>query len=74
VLIYTAANPAAMALAGLMSITGLLETTGQVIRLRGKSIRIDSDPPAPTELDGEVVGETPLEIEVLPQAIELIRG
>ena len=74
VLIYTARNPFELAGAGLASLVGLLETTGQVIRMRGKSIRIEADPPAPTELDGEVVGETPLKIEVLPQAIELIRG
>jgi diacylglycerol kinase family enzyme len=42
--------------------------------LRGKSIRIESDPPAPAELDGEVVGETPLAVDVIPGAIELIRG
>lgn len=74
VLIYTAKNPLELAGAGFVSFTGLLETTGQVIRMRGASIRIESDPPVPTELDGEVAGETPLEIEVLPQAIELIRG
>ncbi len=74
VLIYTADNPIELAAAGMTSMTGHLESLGQVIRLQGSSIRIDADPPAPTELDGEVVGETPLEIEVLPRAIELIRG
>jgi YegS/Rv2252/BmrU family lipid kinase len=74
VLIYKADNPVALAAAGLTSLTGHLERFGQVIRLRGSRIRIDANPPAPTELDGEVIGETPLEIEVLPRAIELIRG
>ncbi|MEZ4665175.1 MAG: hypothetical protein R2835_00620 [Thermomicrobiales bacterium] len=74
VLIYTASNPVSLAAAGLTSLTGKLESFGQVIRLRGSHIRIDAEPPAPTELDGEVVGVTPLEIEVLPGAIELIRG
>ncbi len=74
VLIYTAANPIELAAAGITSLTGHLETLDQVIRLRGSRIRIDADPPAPTELDGEVVGVTPIEIEVLPRAIELIRG
>jgi len=74
VLIYTASNPVSLAAAGLTSLTGQLESFGQVIRLRGSHIRIDAEPPAPTELDGEVVGVTPLEIEVLPGAIELIRG
>jgi len=74
VIIYTAENPFALAAAGLTSLTGQLETRGQVIRLQGAKIRIEADPPAPTELDGEVVGETPLDIAVLPRAIELIRG
>ncbi len=74
VLIYTARNPVELAWAGLISLTGNLDSLGQAIRIQGKSIKIESDPPAPTELDGEVIGETPLEIEVLPQAIELIRA
>lgn len=74
VLVYTATNPLDLALAGAFSLSGYLETSGQVIRLRGKHILIEADPPAPTELDGEVVGETPLEIQVLPSAIELICG
>lgn len=74
VLIYTARNTLELAAAGLASLTGYLEESGQVIRLRGASITIEADPPVPTELDGEVVGVTPLRIEVLPRAIELIRG
>jgi len=74
VLIYTARNPLELAGAGLASLTGYLEAAGQVIRLRGASITIDAEPPVPTELDGEVVGVTPLQIEVLPRSIELIRG
>ncbi len=74
VLIYTASNPLALAGAGIASLTGHLEAADQVIRLRGVSITIEADPPVPTELDGEVVGVTPLQIDVLPRAIELIRG
>lgn len=74
VLIFTASNPIELAWAGLVSLTGRLDIQGQAIRLQGRSIKIESDPPAPTELDGEVIGETPLEIEVLPQAIEIIRS
>ncbi|MCA9860076.1 MAG: hypothetical protein KC438_10150 [Thermomicrobiales bacterium] len=74
VLIYTADNPIRLAAAGVTSLTGHLERMGHVIRMQGSHIRIESDPPSPTELDGEVVGETPMEIKVLPRAIELIRG
>lgn len=74
VLIFLADNPIELAAAALTALAGKSETLGQVIRLRGTSIRIEADPPAPAELDGEVVGLTPLQIDVLPNAIELIRG
>lgn len=74
VLIYTARNPVELAWAGVVSMTGHVDKVGQAIRLRGKSITIESDPPAPTEIDGEVIGETPMHIDVLPRAIELICG
>lgn len=72
VLIYTARNPLSLAFSGVTSIAGRLETVHHVIRLKGKTIRIESEPPVPAELDGEVVGSTPLDVEVIPRAIELI--
>lgn len=37
-----------------------------------KRVYIDAQPPLLTQADGDVLGETPLEIEVLPQAIEVV--
>lgn len=58
-------------------------TLGQILRLtnraasRGdlelvRSLHIDAVPPLPVQADGDVVGETPLEAEVLPRALLFI--
>jgi diacylglycerol kinase family enzyme len=39
---------------------------------QGKQIRIESDPPQPVHIDGEIVGTTPVEIDILPQAIRVL--
>jgi len=39
---------------------------------RGKVIRLESDRPLPVLVDGDVLGTTPLEMEVLPGAVEMI--
>ncbi len=41
-------------------------------RLRARKLRLETDRPAIFHGDGEVLGETPLEIEVLPAAIEVL--
>jgi diacylglycerol kinase family enzyme len=58
-------------------------TLGQILRLinraasRGdlelvRGFRLDAVPPLPVQADGDVVGETPLEAEVLPRALRFI--
>jgi YegS/Rv2252/BmrU family lipid kinase len=37
-----------------------------------QSVYIDTKPPLLTQADGDVLGDTPLDIEVLPQAIEVV--
>jgi YegS/Rv2252/BmrU family lipid kinase len=37
-----------------------------------KRVRIEAQPPLLTQADGDVLGDTPLDIEVLPQAIEVV--
>ncbi len=39
---------------------------------KARKIRIESDPPMKINLDGEIIGETPSEIEVVPSAVEVI--
>ncbi len=50
---------------------GDLETS-RVKRLRIQSIRITTDRPAMFHGDGEIIGPTPVEIEVVPQAIRVL--
>ena len=37
--------------------------------LQGKRIRIHSDPPSLVQVDGDLLGQTPVEFEVIPQAL-----
>ena len=39
---------------------------------QAKKIRIETDPPMKINLDGEIIGETPSEIEVVPQAVSVL--
>ncbi len=42
------------------------------VRHRARHVRIESDPPVKMQLDGDVRGESGIEIEVLPKALRLI--
>jgi diacylglycerol kinase family enzyme len=39
---------------------------------QARQITIESDPPQPLQIDGEMVGITPITIEVLPRAIRVL--
>jgi YegS/Rv2252/BmrU family lipid kinase len=39
---------------------------------RGRSIRVETDPPRTVEADGEIIGKTPYEVEVEPRAATLL--
>ena len=45
-----------------------------ILRERGSRIRIESSPEISVEVDGEMLGETPLEFSVLPKAIRIVVG
>jgi len=40
--------------------------------VRGRSFRLESDVPVPVQADGDIVGETPIEITVAPKAVEFL--
>lgn len=40
--------------------------------LRGKKLRLESDPPQLLTPDGEILGQTPVEIEVLPRRVQFV--
>jgi diacylglycerol kinase family enzyme len=40
--------------------------------LRGRAVRVVSDPPLPVFVDGEVIGRTPAEFTLAARAIEIL--
>ena len=51
---------------------GGIYSIGHIKHARGSHVRILSVPPVKLECDGELMGETPIDIEVVPQAIRVI--
>lgn len=51
---------------------GDIYSIGHVNHAQGKHIRILSVPPIKIECDGEMMGESPVEIKVVPQAIRVV--
>lgn len=47
---------------------------GHILQQRGQKIRIESSPEVTVEVDGEPLGETPLEFTVLSKAIRIVVG
>ncbi len=47
---------------------------GHILQQRGQKIRIESSPEVSVEVDGEPLGETPLEFTVLSKAIRIVVG
>lgn len=48
------------------------ETVARAHLFQGKRIHLETDPPQPVGIDGEMLGDTPVTIEVVPHAIEVI--
>ena len=51
---------------------GGIYSIGHLKHARGKRVRILSVPPVKIECDGEMMGETPIDIEVVPHAIRVV--
>jgi diacylglycerol kinase (ATP) len=47
-------------------------THPKVTMLKARRIRVTSDPPLPVLIDGDVLGTTPVEFEIVPSAIEVM--
>jgi diacylglycerol kinase family enzyme len=41
---------------------------------RGRQIRVEADPAQPAEADGEAIGGTPLEFEIMPGKVMMLEG
>lgn len=72
VLIFTPAGPLQIGRTVIRFVTRSLQHSPYVIHLRGKEITLDSDPPIPMQIDGDIVGPTPGHFGVLPGAVQLI--
>ncbi len=53
-------------------ITRDLDASPYVIRLRGQEVEIETDPPLPVQFDGDVAGETPVRLRMLPGAVRIV--
>jgi diacylglycerol kinase family enzyme len=42
------------------------------VHWQAKDITIQADPPQPVQIDGEMAGETPVSIRVIPQALGVL--
>lgn len=49
-------------------------SNGRITRFRGRRIKVESDVVRPVQADGDVLGETPLNVEVMPAALEVMVG
>lgn len=63
--------PASLSLAGWITL-GKAHRSRYVYQTRAKTLRIDSDPPAPVEFDGDYVGVTPFEVTIHPRALHIM--
>ncbi len=72
VIVFTPPNFAATTeIASHMAI-GRIERSSYVRQYTGKHIVVESEPPAPVECDGDVIGTTPVTLDVLPGAITIL--
>lgn len=72
VIIFTPPNLAATTSVASWLAVGQIQRSAHVHQLRGKHVVIESEPAAPVELDGDVIGTTPIEVRIAPAAIPII--
>jgi diacylglycerol kinase (ATP) len=63
-----------LALLGMSVVNGSHTEDKAVFLGRASRVQITSDPPMPFNADGEAVGATPVEYEVLPRALRIVVG
>jgi len=62
----TATEPTAIAGVVARFVTRSMDRSPHILHARAKSVRIEATPPMPVQVDGDVVGMTPVDIEILP--------
>lgn len=53
-------------------LSGRTNGKGRITRFRGRSITIESERVRPAQADGDLIGNTPVRIEIVPGAIEVL--
>lgn len=52
--------------------TGRVPEIGKITEVRGRTVRIETTPPQPVSVDGEVLMRTPAHVSVAPAALQLV--
>lgn len=68
----TATNPTAIAGVLARFASRSMDRSPHIIHARARSISIRSNPPMPVQVDGDVIGSTQVEIEILPARARMI--
>ncbi len=58
--------------AAMLSATNRYDRCSDVVRLRGTNISLTTDEPVPVHLDGEPIGDLPIDIRIAPRSIRLL--
>jgi len=72
VLLFTGTDPTAVARTIIKFGVGQLDDSPELVVLRARHVSIVALPPVPVQLDGDAVGTTPITIDLLPAAIQLV--
>ncbi len=71
-LVFRPPNVAAAFSLAAWIVLGRAHRSRYIYQTRAKSLRIESDPPAPYEFDGDYIGMTPFEVEIRPRALHIM--
>ena len=72
VVAHRASNLAEQIVTAAAVVSGAPTATDLVVHRRGRRVRVDVDPPATVQRDGEIAGRTPVLIDVVPRALPII--
>lgn len=72
VFIVTAVRPVSLARVLGRLATRHIDRSPYVTRLQGKRVTIESEPELPVEFDGDVDGATPITVELMPGALQVV--
>ncbi len=72
VTVFRACNRSRFACMMVQAIWAGHETSPHVLHFTTPAVELRAEPPVPVQLDGDVIGRTPVSIEVMPAALRLI--